>query len=169
MSLKHVVLALVESEECYGYRLHERVAELLALASPRETSRVYGVLVDLEDAGLVASRAEQSDRGRTRKLHHPTKRGEAELRRWLDRPRASGSLLRRRLLVELAVLERSAAPLAGKRRRWRLELDRRRRVRDELAAKPDESARSFASLLRERTRAHLEVEMRAIEDLLRTE
>ena len=55
MSLKHVVLALVSEEECHGYRIHERATELLSLASPRETSRVYGVLVDLEAAGLDPS------------------------------------------------------------------------------------------------------------------
>ena len=106
MSLKHVVLALVSEEECYGYRLHERVVELsLARFAARDLAGLRR-LVDLEEAGLVASRVEESDAGRTRKLYRVTKRGETELRCWLDRPRASGALLRRRILVELAVRRR---------------------------------------------------------------
>ena len=157
MSLKHVVLAVLTENPAHGYGIHEALAGALPMARPCDSSRVYGILAGLERAGWIRPSWEDVGRGRRRKRHHVEPEGSRALRRWLECPRPGALLLRRALLVQLALL--------GQGGPWRPALERKLRRRDYLLLRTSGEGR-MARLLRLRELAHLEVEIQALRDLL---
>jgi len=162
MSLKHVVLSVVAETPAHGYEIHSRLIETLPIARPCDSSRVYGILVGLERDGWLASTWEDAGRGRKRKRYRLSPQGGRELVLWLERPRPGGALLRRGLLVQLALAAREEAPRSAER--WKTAVERRMRRRTGLLrAAADESR--MARLLRLRELAHLDAELRVLRDL----
>lgn len=166
MALKHIVLAVVSDTLAHGYELHAEVAAAFPVARPCDTARVYGILVGLEQAGLVTSCFEPAARGRTRKRYRITSSGLDELRAWMKRPRPGGALLRRALLVRLAFLESRGRreclrEVAGIRPSWEAAIDRREVRREGLLWSVVAESR-IERWIRNRSVAHVEAELRVL-------
>lgn len=152
MSLARVLLALLAREPDHGYRLRARVAADLGLPAVAEPSHVYAALGALERAGLIRHDGAAKERGK--RAYAITAAGREHLASWLDRALADRSLLRRPLLLKAAVWLH-----LGERPGTRLLRGERAARRRLLAARPNAPPGSFADLLRERTRRHLEIEL----------
>ena len=163
MSLKHAVLAVLSEAPGHGYEVHARLVKFLPLPRPCDRSRVYAVLVGLEQDGWIFSRKETAAAGRVRRRYWLSNRGQCCLREWLLEPKPGVELLRRSLLLRIALMEAlELSPLpVGSRRPWRLALARRLRRREELLGSSDQQD-VLHELLRQRELAHLEVEIRAL-------
>ncbi|HEX3786952.1 MAG TPA: PadR family transcriptional regulator [Pseudonocardiaceae bacterium] len=80
MSLRHALLGLLQDHPASGYDLLHLFNTSLANVWPATQSQVYGELVKLTDAGLLAVGAEGP---RGRKEYSITEPGRAELVHWL--------------------------------------------------------------------------------------
>ncbi len=80
-SVTPLLLALLETEESYGYHLIQRVRETSNGALEWSEGMLYPVLHRLEKRGLISSRWRVSDQGRRRKYYALTDSGRAELER----------------------------------------------------------------------------------------
>ena len=146
MALKHIVLGVLCDREAHGYAVAQAVSAACVGARPIEFSRIYALLGELERAGLVASGLvlvpggrrltprEAGHDGRSRRVYGSTARGAAEYRRWLGAPLRASEVLRRPLLmrVALGVLRGSAASVPS----WQRELRRCEAELRRLAAAP---------------------------------
>jgi len=152
VSLANVLLALLVRRPDHGYRLRARVVGELGLPAVREASHVYAALAELERAGRVERRdATPANRG-SRQLA-ATSAGRAHLASWLARRAADATLLRRPLLLKVAVwtfLDERPSRRTLRAERAACE----RRVGDPAA----EPRGLLAGLLRDRALRHLEVE-----------
>ena len=168
MSLKHAVLAVLSEAPGHGYEIHARLMKFLPLPRPCDRSRVYAVLVGLEQDGWISSRKEIAGAGRVRRRYWLSNRGQYCLRQWLLEPKPGVELLRRSLFLRMALMEAlDLYPLsADDRRPWRLVLARRLRRRDELVGRSDQQD-ILHQLLRQRELAHIEAEIRALTEWVR--
>lgn len=157
MALKHVVLGVVGDSPAHGYGIHADLAEALPVARPCDSSRVYAVLIALEREGWVGATWEDAGRGRMRKRYRLEPAGGRELERWLATPRPGGALLRRDVLLRLALA------LGGTR--WEQTLERRLLRREGLLRVARSESR-LARLFRLRELAHLEAELRALREIV---
>ncbi len=166
MGLKHVALAVIADAQAHGYEIHARVAQVLPTARQCSSSRIYAVLAGLERGGWVRALKEDAGRGRTRKLYRLTPEGSRELLRWLSHPRPGGGLLRRSLLIRLALGANvsSATEPPTARGGWREALGRRTRRREALLWAPADEGR-MARLLRLRELVHLDAELGVLRGL----
>ena len=87
-SLKPVMLSLLAEGDLYGYDLTRRIRAVSDGKIRWASSKLYPVLHDLENRGLVSSYWEPSDAGPDRKYYHLTPKGrsalEAAKQEWLD-------------------------------------------------------------------------------------
>lgn len=152
VSLANVLLALLARRPDHGYRLRARIAGELGLPSPREPSHVYAALAELERAGLVERRDEIEARRGCRQLA-ATSAGRAHLAAWLARRVDDGALLRRPLLMKVAVWS-----FLGERPGRRALRAERAACERRLGDPGSEPRGVLGALLRDRARRHLEVE-----------
>lgn len=152
MSLANVLLALLVRGPDHGYRLRARVAGELGLPPLREPSHVYAALADLERAGLVERRAETAaERGS--RLLAVTPAGRTQLAAWLARRMDDGALLRRPLLLKVAVWT-----FLGERPGRRTLRAEQGACERRLGVPGTDPGTPVGALLRDRARRHLEVE-----------
>lgn len=90
-----LLLALLETEESYGYRIIQRVKESSDGALEWSEGMLYPVLHRLEKRGLISSRWKLSDQGRRRRVYALTAQGRAELESQRSEWRAVQSTLQR--------------------------------------------------------------------------
>jgi len=155
MSVKHIVLGLLEHAPAHGYRVSERLGRSFGTAFTVEPSRVYAVLAELERDGLVLGHCEIDESRRSRRSCEATAAGRAELRAWLARPGACRTFLRRPLLLRVAVAAATGACLTAKTLRAE-RAARERLLRNLQAAR---TGTAVERLLDARLAAHLEVEL----------
>jgi PadR family transcriptional regulator PadR len=73
------VLQLLARREMYGYELVEALGTLSGGVLAMGQSTLYPLLYNLEAKGLIASRLEEAESGRTRRYYALTKAGKNEL------------------------------------------------------------------------------------------
>lgn len=87
-SFEPLVLALLSRGETYGYEIIQQIQELSDGRIVWTANRLYPLLHDLENRGLVSSTWRHDGPGPGRKYYHLTARGEAAVaqarRDWLD-------------------------------------------------------------------------------------
>ena len=76
-----LLLALLDTEESYGYRIIQRIKESSNGAIEWSEGMLYPVLHRLEKRGLVSSSWKVSEQGRRRKYYALTQKGREELQR----------------------------------------------------------------------------------------
>ena len=155
MALDHVLLGLLEQGPAHGYRLCRRIDASFGELRPVQPSRVYARLAALEEQGLVIGRDETDPRRRPRRVFTITERGRAVYRAWLVRPAACTTLLRRPLLVKVALAAHLGERLGY--RMVRAESTIRARLLRSLCESPPVT--TVERLVRERAVRHLEVEL----------
>ena len=161
MALDHLVLGLVAANVGHGYAIARRITELQGGRGSVQRSHVYAALARLERRGLIAVHPEPPAR-RPRRTFAATDAGRGWLAAWLDRtPEDGAALLRRTLLVKLAVRE-----LLGERPSRR-ELSAERAARRHDAGEPGADRTADAAVVRDpvaalllaRARRHRDVEL----------
>ena len=75
------VMRLLEGGERYGYELVELLERRSDGVLAMGQSTLYPLLYNLEAKGLIASRVEESDAGRSRKYYRLTDKGKRQLAR----------------------------------------------------------------------------------------
>ena len=75
------VLILLESGEKYGYELVQLLDRQSSGVLAMGQSTLYPLLYNLQAKGLIASRVEQADNGRSRKYYRLTRKGSQQLAR----------------------------------------------------------------------------------------
>lgn len=87
-SFEPLVLALLARGETYGYELIQRIEELSDGRIVWSANRLYPLLHDLENRGLVAAKWRDEAPGPNRKYYRLTSKGERAMeqarRDWLD-------------------------------------------------------------------------------------
>lgn len=94
-SVTPLLLALLETEDSYGYRIIQRVRESSGGAIEWSEGMLYPVLHRLEKRELISSYWKSSDHGRRRKYYRITPLGLAELERQRHEWRAVQRTLQR--------------------------------------------------------------------------
>ncbi|HEY8516804.1 MAG TPA: PadR family transcriptional regulator [Candidatus Binatia bacterium] len=170
MSVKHIVLGLLEHGPAHGYRLRERLNRSFLAGRELEPSHVYALLAELARAGLVVAVDEDPPSRRRRRCYALTDAGREVLRRWLVDEPACRAFVARPLLIRVALAahlgERLDAKLLRAERRARERLVRE--LRDERRGSTLErlaDLRTLAHLADLRTLAHLEAELELLGEL----
>ena len=94
-SVTPLLLSLLEQQECYGYRIIQRVRESSEGALEWSEGMLYPVLHRLEKRGLIRSEWKTAENGRRRKYYGLTDKGRAELERQRREWHAVAHTLRR--------------------------------------------------------------------------
>ena len=110
MSLPHALLTALIDRPDSGSELASRFDRSLGYFWAATHQQIYRELARMEEAGWVASLPEQAGRGRKR-AYRVTRRGRAELVRWIDEPLAPRPL-REELMVRLRA-EGAVGPTGG--------------------------------------------------------
>lgn len=100
MSIKHGLLALLESGPKYGYELRSAFEESTGATWPLNIGQVYTTLARLERDGLVRSLPEEDGGQRPYEI---TPTGRAELARWFATPVTRTDRPRDELVIKLAM------------------------------------------------------------------
>ncbi len=79
-----VILALLSERPMHGYELIQTIRERTDGIFDFSDGTVYPLLYNLRDRGLLKSKSETSDEGRTRRVYHLTTAGERALRSQVD-------------------------------------------------------------------------------------
>lgn len=161
MSVKQTVLGLLAAGPAHGYRLCARMNTSFGAMRAIGSSRVYAVLAELEREGLATGRTERDARSGTRRLFELTGRGHAAHRAWLARPMECRGLLRRPLLVKIAVARSLGERVPA--RTLRAERNARERLLRSLREARGRTA--IERLLDERAARHLEVELWLLDEV----
>ena len=103
MSLPHAVITSLLEKSTSGYDLARRFDKSIGYFWHATHQQIYRELARLEEAGFVASEAEEGARGRKRN-YKVLPAGKAELRRWMSQPSEH-----RNLRDEMMVRVRAAA------------------------------------------------------------
>lgn len=88
VSLKHSVLGLLDLSPMTGYDLKKTFDESVAHFWSADQAQIYRTLSGLVEAGLARVELVAQDTRPSRKVHHITDEGRAELDRWLRAPAA---------------------------------------------------------------------------------
>lgn len=80
-SVTPLLLSLLAQEECYGYRIIQRVKECSGGNLEWSEGMLYPVLHRLEKRGLITSQWKTAESGRRRKYYALTQKGRMELKR----------------------------------------------------------------------------------------
>lgn len=86
MSVKHVILVLLQKKPAGAYSLKQSIDELTGNAWPMNIGQVSQTITRLDRAGLVQSAGEVTTGGRVAELYAITEAGEEELSRWWRTP-----------------------------------------------------------------------------------
>lgn len=105
MSVRHSLLALLETEPMRGYGLKTEFEAATREVWPLNVGQVYTTLARLERDGLVAVGTDVD----SQKVYHITDPGRAELRRWFATPVAREVVPRQELAMKLVFAMRSGA------------------------------------------------------------
>lgn len=105
VSVKYGLLGMLAKEPLHGYELKTAFEERAGGFWNINYGQIYSTLDRLTRAGLVEAETESTDAGRERKVYSITKKGAADLRRWLMRPVERRRPLRDELFVKLALLD----------------------------------------------------------------
>lgn len=104
MSARHALLGLLIQRPAYGYQLGERLQELLGPAWAINSGQVYQAIKDMEKDNLIERIDGGPDkRQTTRRIFAGTDKGLDEFAEWFDKDVSPVPLLRRSLLVKVAL------------------------------------------------------------------
>jgi DNA-binding PadR family transcriptional regulator len=107
MSAKHALLGLLLDRPAYRYQLGDRLQERLGPAWAINSGQLYQTTKRLEEAGLI-ERVDSATEDQDRDIFAIADDGADEFERWFEESKSGVRLLRRSLLVKIA--------LAGPRR-----------------------------------------------------
>jgi PadR family transcriptional regulator, regulatory protein AphA len=103
VSAKYALLGLLRERPAYGYQLGERLRERLGPAWAINSGHLYQTLKRMEKEGLI-ERVDGAEHDRDdRHVYAITDGGEAEFQSWFEQDVGSLQLLRRPLLVKIAL------------------------------------------------------------------
>jgi len=85
MALEHILLGILR-KPASGYEVKAHFDRVFRHFWAAELSQIYRTLRRLEDEGLLASRAEASAKGPSKRVYQATARGRQRLRHWLTVP-----------------------------------------------------------------------------------
>ena len=107
MSIKHVLLALINDEAAHGYELKKRFDETMGTIWPLQQAQIYNNMRLLEEAGQIEleARIEQENLP-DRKSYRLTDAGRQELQSWTRSPVASSRQLKDDFYLKLTTLAR---------------------------------------------------------------
>ena len=86
MSLKHILLGLIEWEPRTGYDLNKMIGQLINYLWTTDQSRVYRALYQMEEDGWVVSEQIIQEDSPNKKVYDITPIGKEELVKWLADP-----------------------------------------------------------------------------------
>lgn len=101
MTIEYAILGLLSWQPLSGYDLKKLIAESSVMYWSGNNNQIYRALVQLHGAELVAYQVQQQESLPAKKIYSITKKGEAELRKWvLSTPEVPE--IRNTFLVQLA-------------------------------------------------------------------
>ncbi|MFN8441252.1 MAG: PadR family transcriptional regulator [Caldilineaceae bacterium] len=107
MSIKHVLLALLNDEAAHGYELKKRFDETMGSIWPLQQAQIYNNMRLLEEAGQIELEARiEQDNLPDRKSYRLTAAGQQELHQWTHSPVASSRQLKDDFYLKLTTLAR---------------------------------------------------------------
>lgn len=88
LTVEYALLGFVRRQPLHGYEIYRRLVETpdLHLIWRMKQSRLYALLVRLEEEGFLQAAYEPQDSRPPRKVYHLTPEGEAAFSRWLIEP-----------------------------------------------------------------------------------
>jgi DNA-binding PadR family transcriptional regulator len=101
MSVRHGLLALLQSGEKYGYQLRSEFEAATGGTWPLNIGQVYTTLSRLDRDGLVAAAGAADSSGKV--VYRITEAGEAELAAWFDAPLEHDARPRDELVIKVAM------------------------------------------------------------------
>jgi DNA-binding PadR family transcriptional regulator len=84
MSTKHLLLAWVKKNPSHGYIIKKRYQEFINPDESLNDAKLYPLLKEMEDKGLIARELEATESGPARKTISITERGSALFEEWLE-------------------------------------------------------------------------------------
>ncbi len=85
MALDHILLGILRTPAS-GYAVKAHFDQVFRHFWAAELSQIYRTLRRMDDAGLLSSRSESSDKGPAKRVYQTTARGRQRLRLWLTSP-----------------------------------------------------------------------------------
>lgn len=165
MSVKYGLLGVLAKEPLHGYELKTAFEERAGGFWNINYGQIYSTLDRLTRDGLVEAETEATDAGRERKVYSITKRGAAELRRWLMQPVERRRPLRDELFVKLALLDPGEPDpilrlLEDQRQFYLSQMAQLTREKLKLQSEPDGGDRLMTDLLIDAALFHAEADLR---------
>lgn len=84
MSTKHLLLAWIKKNPSHGYMIKKRYGEFINPSESLNDAKLYPLLRQMEDEGLITRRLEETDAGPARKTIEITPEGDALFEKWLE-------------------------------------------------------------------------------------
>lgn len=89
-----IVLGLLDQTPQHGYALYQRICAELQGIWRIEMNRLYALLEEMAEAGLIKGRDEQAGQRPLRHVFHPTAKGRRQFEAWLNAPSANMQQMR---------------------------------------------------------------------------
>ena len=161
MSVRHVMLALLDHTPAYGYQLHGLMESTLGDPWAINIGQIYSTLSRLEREGLVRRRRKAEAETGDRTVYEITGEGKTELAQWLREPLSREYRLRDTIYAKLVLsnLSGSVSPeevLQAQRRQLLSEMHELTRMRSDA----DPQSELLWILLLESAIMHLEADLR---------
>jgi DNA-binding PadR family transcriptional regulator len=99
----HGLLGLLERQPRHGYELRQEYDTHFSGARPLKSGQIYSTISRLERDGQVAPVGEEPGRGPERKMYAISRRGVAELERWLLEPEPAAPYLQNVLFMKVVL------------------------------------------------------------------
>ena len=86
MTLKFIILALLDKKSMTGYDLQKKIENTINYFWPSTQSQIYRSLKDLSQKGYLTVKTEVQDEKPNKKNYSITKKGQDKLKKWLLHP-----------------------------------------------------------------------------------
>ncbi|MBU1671337.1 MAG: PadR family transcriptional regulator [Actinobacteria bacterium] len=90
MATRDLILASVTRQPMHGYVLKKRFGEFINPSEKLNDAKLYPMLKQMEDEGLITRETEVPDAGPSRKVIRATEKGRRAYRRWLEGDSSEG-------------------------------------------------------------------------------
>lgn len=84
MSTKHLILAWIKKHPSHGYVIKKRYQEFINPSETLNDAKLYPLLREMEEEGLITKELEEAGAGPARKNIMITDKGVAEFKAWLE-------------------------------------------------------------------------------------
>lgn len=90
MATKHYILGWIKNSPTHGYSIKKCYQEFINPDEKLNDARLYPLLREMENEGLVEKKVVDTGTGPVRKVVHVTKKGKEAFLRWLESPAEEG-------------------------------------------------------------------------------